>query len=484
MRYTTFLPLAAVVAKAIVIPDEAMAQQLVLDVEKTVSGLWEGLWSTAEETLSAIGEGTHKLLDNLSEFDILDSLLDTDSDVDDTNDMFDISRPGYHGKTNLTMYQAIKASNFTRKFAAIIDDIPDLVDMLNSTKSNVTVFVPIDKAFEKIPEHDHKPSKEFVQKVMEYHILPGYYPAGRVLGHHTLPTALKSAELGGRPQRLRVSVGLFGLKMNFYSKVVMSNFFAANGVAHGVNSILVPPPPAGRILSLLPSKFSTLLLAVEKTGLAHLGHEHGRHGKHDDTTHKQKTGLTLFAPTNLAFRKLGPAANAFLFNTEKGLGYLRALLKYHVVVNETLYSDAYYGLKGHSEDLTSVLQLDDNLEQDGVKGGKHNGHFHIDLPTALGDKSLSIDIARWYGFINMRINGHIDVAIQDGIAQDGVLQVLNSVLIPPREPKRDGAWTEDEHGWISVEELVERLQPYVEEERIGGEKMSIDIGKEQLWSEL
>lgn len=257
-----------------------------------------------------------------------------------------------------------------------------------------------------------------------------------------------------------------------------------------MDSILVPPPPAGRLISLFPSKFSTLELAAEKTGLHPPHHHHNHHGDggkdsnndddHQHHKHHNLTGLTIFAPTNFAFRKLGPAANAFLFNTEKGLGYLRALLKYHIVVNETLYSDAYYGLKGHSEELFSD---DDESERNVGKGETHNGHFHVDLPTLLDEKRLSIDIARWYGIINIRINGYYNVAIEDGIARDGVVQVLNSVLIPPHEQNHEGAWTEED-GEIPVEELIERLKPYVEEGVENKKEGHVNTDKDEAWGEL
>jgi uncharacterized surface protein with fasciclin (FAS1) repeats len=205
-----------------------------------------------------------------------------------------------------------------------------------------------------------------------------------------------------------------------------------NGVVHGVESILVPPPPAPRIISLFPQKFSTLLLAGEKTGLSKELHDH----------HAKTTGGTVFAPTNWAFQKLGPGANAFLFNTEKGLGYLKALLKYHIVVNETLYSDAYYGKDGKSNVNTGSSQ------------------YHVDLPTLLDEKSLSIDIARWGGFISYKINGFTRVSIQDGVANDGVIQVVDSVLIPPHQHHGDHDGEE-----IEVEELIERLEPFLEEKK-------------------
>lgn len=84
------------------------------------------------------------------------------------------------------------------------------------------------------------------------------------------------------------------------------------------------------IIDLLPGEFSTLELGLGKTGLI---------GPINDTSNH--VGGTLFAPSNFAFQKLGPKINAFLFS-RYGQKYLKALLMYHVVANQTLYSDAYY----------------------------------------------------------------------------------------------------------------------------------------------
>lgn len=78
----------------------------------------------------------------------------------------------------------------------------------------------------------------------------------------------------------------------------------------------------------------------------------------------------------------------------------------------------------------------------------------------LEDKSLSIDIARFGGLISIKINGFSSVSVQDGIAKDGVIHVLSSVLIPPKTP--GGAmWAGEE---LEVEDLMERLIPYTNEE--------------------
>merc|ERR1711977_622340 len=133
---------------------------------------------------------------------------------------------------------------------------------------NKTVYAPTDKAFEKLPKGHKKPSKELIKKVLAYHVSPDFYPAGRVLVTHTIPTALGEDSLGGNPQRLRVGINLFyGLSVNFYSRIVAVNIFGTNGVIHGVDSLILPPPPAYKIIELVPSEFSTLELALVKTGL-------------------------------------------------------------------------------------------------------------------------------------------------------------------------------------------------------------------------
>jgi len=104
------------------------------------------------------------------------------------------------------------------------------------------------------------------------------------------------------------------------------------------------------IIDLLPGEFSTLELGLGKTGLIPVLNDTSNH-----------VGGTLFAPSNFAFRKLGPRINAFLFS-RYGQKYLKALLKYHVVANQTLYSDAYYD-KSHEAAEKTVPK----------------GYFHVSL---------------------------------------------------------------------------------------------------------
>jgi uncharacterized surface protein with fasciclin (FAS1) repeats len=450
MKFATVLPLAAV-AGAFVLPDVQVFEQLaVADQHGNDASWWDVLpskdsvVSSVEDTWdtfsSAVGKAAHAVEQKLS--DKLDGLLD-EAEAEDAVDIE--LADGVH-TANLTIYELLLLSNHTTKFAKLVGKYDGLVKLLNSTDANYTLFVPTDRAFEKLPDHDKDkaPSKEVIEAILSYHVGVGFYPAGRILTTPTVPTALHEKFLGGEPQRLRTSVGLSGVRVNFYSKVVKANIKAKNGIIHGVSSILVPPPFIGKELSLLPDVFSTLLHAYEKTDFVKFIHG------------VSLNGSTVFAPTNKAFAKLGPRANAFLFNTEKGLVYLKALLKYQIVANTTLYSNALYG--------TSA---------DGGEAGEQSAErSHYELATLLEGKSIGVDVSRWGPLVKIRVNGYVPVVIRDGIAKNGVIQVVGSIPIPPH--KHGKGAEQQEVGEIDVEDLKERLEEYVDRE----EK------KWQVWGEL
>jgi uncharacterized surface protein with fasciclin (FAS1) repeats len=205
------------------------------------------------------------------------------------------------------------------------------------------------------------------------------------------------------------------------------------------------------VLELLPSEFSTLLFGLGKTGLI------------EELADATTVGGTFFAPPNGAFKKLGPRISAFLFS-KFGEKYLKALLKYHVVANQTLYSNAYYG-PAKSE---IRVKAEEDVGADAVP------YYHFDLPTLLDDKALAVDVTRFGPFITIKINGFTRVIVSDGITKDGVVQVVNNVLIPPK--KAAGVESEDWRGEeMSVEEFKERLGPFVVEGSEGSEESKFDL---------
>lgn len=468
MRYSLSTPLVASAlagtVSAFVVPPADLGQAPLVsdgrpnnDAPSSSHSWWDSLRDLASESSinphlpstddisSFIDDSVHHVASGLDEAakswnEVKSKLV---SFLQDAVDAEDTDRPGRHGPhgrhghhefPDHTIYQLIQASNYTKKFAKLIDEHPKVVKILNSTDAaNHTLFVPVDEAFEHIPDDHEKPSKEFIENALLYHIGLGNLPAVKLLKSNTVPTAYDEKFIGDEPQRLRTSLGLGGIKINFYSRVIAADVKAKNGIIHAVRELIVPPFMVGRTLTLFPGEFSTLLLAYEKTDFVDYIHD------------VKMIGSTVFAPSNGAFQKLGPRANAFLFNSETGLKYLKAILKYHIVANATLYTDAFYDkTESKSEDVETTTAKRE----------------HFDLVTLLHDLHLSVDIAEWASLTFVKVNGFVNVQVRDGIAKNGVVHVIDRVLIPPHkhhDSAEDESWT----GEIEVEDLKERLADYV-----------------------
>lgn len=240
-----------------------------------------------------------------------------------------------------------------------------------------------------------------------------------------------------------------GVKVNFYSKVIATDFLFKNGVVHALNRVLIPPPSSGHLVKLFPAYFSTLLLAAEKANFTE---------KFLDKLHDLPGGRTTFAPDNYAWQKLGVKANAFLFNTEKGGKYLNAILRYHGVPNVDFYTDEVYdGSDDGDDDDEKNVEL--KKRDSKVQGGRE----HFEFKTFLKDTHLSVDVGKFAGLKFVKLNGFVNIKIRDGVAKDGVVHVVDQVLIPPHKHGKEGMEAERQGGEMSVEELMERVGPYVEE---------------------
>ena len=276
MKYTFLLPLAALTT-AFVIPDEEMSQQLVLEPETTATTFIEKLptkdeiFSHIEEAFSEVVVTSKNVLDDAfaiamdsgkkakHQFQCMKSMTAFDAQAWlNSADEEQSLRPsggghhpphkgpghghhGHHGhhkhRSNLTVYQLIAKSKYTTKLAEVISEDEELVKVLNSTNANYTVFAPTDAAFKKIHKHHKKPSKELIKKVLLYHVSPEFYPAGRVLVSHTIPSLLKEKSLGDEPQRLRLGLGLNGLNVNFFSRIIAVNI-VSRGLTRAMSSWL------------------------------------------------------------------------------------------------------------------------------------------------------------------------------------------------------------------------------------------------------
>ena len=353
-----------------------------------------------------------------------------------TADSLEQRECGFSGSrtASLTVYETLANLRCTTNFFDLLDEYPELSSALNDGKGHYTVFAPIDAVFAKPRER----RSQYTIEVLQHHIIPHDFPISRILSTPTIPTLLQPNQLNG-PQRLRLGLSLQGLTINRDARVTTGNVFATNGVIHLIDSVAFPPPPVCKVLEILLKRdFSTLQFALGHADLT------------KDICSASFVGATVFAPSNGAFQELGDEINAFLFSKD-GKKYLRALLEYHIVLKQTLYSNAFYN--------TSFPNL--GMEKDSWAGGFPKGFIHFDLPTLASNNSIGVDIARYGGLILMMVERSAMVGMQDIIGDDGVVHAVDRVLIPAKHPHPPFLNQKDPKSF-SVEELKESLVAFVD----------------------
>merc|ERR1712156_1008886 len=168
----------------------------------------------------------------------------------------------------------------------------DLVETLSSP-GPFTVFAPTNEAFAALPAGTLdtllKPeNKGQLVDILTYHVLPA-----KVLSTDLAPTqTVKTVE--GKPVTVTVADGT--VNVNKAAKVVAADNLAANGVAHIIDGVLLPPSKlAGELPNIVElaqsvDDLSTLVAAVVAGDLVE--------------TLSSPGPFTVFAPTNEAFSAL------------------------------------------------------------------------------------------------------------------------------------------------------------------------------------
>ena len=271
---------------------------------------------------------------------------------------------------------AVENGSFTTLVAAV--QAAGLVDTLKG-EGPFTVFAPTDEAFAKLPsgtiENLLKPENlETLKSILLYHVV-----AGKVMGEDV--KMIESVEtVLGEPVAIKESMGKITIND---ANVVLPDVEASNGVIHVIDSVLLPPEKLSDIVETASAdgRFTTLLAAVEAAGLV--------------DTLKGEGPFTVFAPTDMSFAKL-PAGTVENLLKPENLETLKNILLYHVVSGKVMAED--------------VVMLD---------GQK--------VDTALEGAQLTITVKDG----KVYINDDVEVIITDIETANGVIHVIDAVLIPP-----------------------------------------------------
>ena len=336
---------------------------------------------------------------------------------------------------NHTIYEFLANSTHHKILYKIVKNDSSLIDLLNQTskEGKITLFAPTDRAFHKLIEHLPKnhthPPKWLIRKVIEYHTIGSFYPAGRVLEHRTIPTLFEAHRGPNLTQRIRIGKSLRGVNINFLAHPVFLDIFTSNGVVHAIDSVLLPPPPTYFILNIFPTFFSTFFQALHQTFVAWRLLPHS----------KSSSSWTVFAPANIAWIKIPLPVTAFLFSP-RGHRILTKLVEYHISPNKTFYTDSLWKFPHHCPHHPLSLEgpppRDDNFEDAEFPRRPHwkKEHYNTTLPTLAGkNATLHIHEFKFGPFVKIAINGRRGgVAVNDVLAFDGVIQVTNRIILPPR----------------------------------------------------
>ena len=285
---------------------------------------------------------------------------------------------------------AVGAGQFNTLVAAV--KAAGLVGALQG-KGPLTVFAPTDEAFAKLPagtvEALLKDPKALAD-ILLYHVVPGAVKAAAVTDGLTAKT------LQGSPVTFKV---MDGKAMIDGANIVATDVMASNGVIHVIDSVILPPakaaapaaaaaaPAAKDIVATAvgAGQFNTLVAAVKAAGL--VGALQG------------KGPFTVFAPTDEAFAKLPAGTVESLLKDPKALANI---LLYHVVPG-----------------AVKAEAVKDGLTAKTLQGSP--------VTFKVTDGKAMIDGA--------------NIVATDVMASNGVIHVIDSVILPPAKAAAPAAGT-------------------------------------------
>ena len=242
------------------------------------------------------------------------------------------------------------------------------------TDGPFTVFAPTDEAFTDagIDLDSYVTEEEIgvLTDILLYHVVSGAVESS-YLTDGMVVSALNEDDLS-------FTVNSDGVMVN-RANVTTADVMASNGVIHIIDKVLIPPQDLVDITSIAASTgiHTSLVEALGKANLV--------------STLQGDGPFTVFAPTDDAFTAAGIDLSAF--NTDDEIAELADILTYHVVSGSVMSSDLTNGM------TTQALNSDS-------------------LTFTVGD--------------GVMVNG-ANVIQADVIASNGVVHVIDKVLMPPTE---------------------------------------------------
>ena len=249
-----------------------------------------------------------------------------------------------------------------------------------------TVFAPTNDAFAALPAGTVDnlllpENKQQLTDILLYHVVPG-----KVMAADAVALDGQMADTALEGKQIAIAADMGNVTLNENAKVIITDLAAANGVIHVIDTVLLPPSDEAAMekqdivdTAVADGRFTTLVAAVQAAGLV--------------DTLKGEGPFTVFAPTDDSFAAL-PAGTLDSLLLPENKQQLIDILTYHVTPGKVLAAD-----------VTGLTEA----------------------PTVLG-KNINVKVEDG----KVLLNDNVQVIITDIETSNGVIHVIDAVLLPPQ----------------------------------------------------
>ena len=279
------------------------------------------------------------------------------------------SNPYWNDCGSNSVYDIVSNSNDHTTLKTAIDACS--LDGVLSGPGPFTLFAPTDAAFNLLPAGTVSALLNDIPQltnILKHHVVADSVMSG-MLSNGQIVTTLLGTDI-------TVTINSNGSILIDNAMVTLADLVADNGVVHVIDAVLLPPTPANSVYDIVSnsSNHTTLKTAINACGL--------------DVVLSGPGPFTLFAPTDNAFNSLPAGTVAALLND---IPQLTDILKYHVVGDSV---------------MSTMLTNNQTV-------------------TTLEGTDITITINSMGVYINNAM-----VTIADLIADNGVVHVIDAVLLP------------------------------------------------------
>ena len=255
-------------------------------------------------------------------------------------------------------------------FSTLVSAVTDagLAGTLSDPNASLTVFAPTDEAFASLPDGLlGSLTNEQLARILQYHVLGSEVFAGDLSAEQS-PESLLGEDLF-------ITTGNDGAFVNGSAEIITTDVDVNNGVIHAIDGVLLPNEFLDIVqIAQKDYNLTSLVTALSDAGLV--------------STLKGDGPFTVFAPTNQAFEDASATIESLTAQQ------VEEVLLYHAAAVEALAGS-----------------LSDGQTIETVQGE---------------DITVSID-----GEGNVTLNGSVNVIEVDRQGTNGVVHVIDGVLVPP-----------------------------------------------------